>query len=288
LTRKQALRRARAVLVENNIEDAPLESELLLRYVLKIDRVQLYIDLDRELTPRQEKSFQRLLERRLSSEPSAYITGHREFYGLDFEVNHNVLIPRPESELLVETALAIAKDHPVSAIADIGTGSGAIAISIALELPWAKIYATDISAAALDTARLNRRRHGVADRVLLLEGNLLGPLPEPVDIIVANLPYVRKSELAPKSEPPLALDGGAGGTEIIEKLCRQAEGGLKSSGWLLLEIGQGQGGEIKDILHNIFPGAGVEVLPDLAGIERVVVCRPQHRPAQLDRQCLHC
>jgi release factor glutamine methyltransferase len=115
LTRKEALRRARAVLVENNVEDAPLESELLLRHALKIDRVQLYIDLDRELTPRQEKSFQRLLERRLSGEPSAYITGHREFYGLDFIVNHNVLIPRPESELLVETTLYLQSPTSVPA-----------------------------------------------------------------------------------------------------------------------------------------------------------------------------
>jgi release factor glutamine methyltransferase len=126
----------------------------------------------------------------------------------------------------------------------------------------------------------------VADRVLLLEGNLLEPLPEPVDIIVANLPYVRRAELDPRSEPPLALDGGADGTEIIETLCRQAGGGLKSGGWLLLEIGQG--GEVKDILHNILPGAEMNVLPDLAGIERVVVCRLCASPAQLDRQCLHC
>jgi release factor glutamine methyltransferase len=288
LTLKQALRRAREVLSQNGVEDAPLESELLLRHILKIDRVGLYIDLEKELTPRQEQAFLNLLKRRLSGEPAAYITGHREFYGLEFRVSPDVLIPRPESELLVEKTIAIAKNRPLPLIADIGTGSGAIAISLALELPRAKVYANDISAAALKTARLNCRRHGVADRVLLLKGNLLEPLPEPVDIIVANLPYVRQSELNPQSEPPLALDGGADGTEIIEKLCRQAEGRLKPGGWLLLEIGQGQGEAVRAILHNIFPGGTIELFPDLAGIERVVLLSLSAGPAQLDRQCLHC
>jgi release factor glutamine methyltransferase len=287
LTLKQALRHARDVLTRNNVEDAPLESELLLRHVLNIDRVQLYIDLEKELAPRQEEAFRHLLERRLGGEPAAYITGHREFYGLDFEVNPSVLIPRPESELLVETVLSIAKS-PLSTIADIGTGSGAIAVSLAVNLPQAKIYATDISAAALKVALTNCRRHGVADRVHLLEGDLLEPLREPVNIIVANLPYVGQSELDPKSEPPLALDGGASGVETIKRLCQQASGRLKSGGWLLLEIGQGQREAVTTILHNIFPGVEIEVRPDLAGIDRVVFLSLSAGPVQLDRQPLHC
>ena len=288
MTLKQALRRARDVLTESNVDDAPLEGELLLRHTLKIDRVQLYLELDKELTPKQEQTFRRLLERRLNGEPAAYITGRREFYGLDFNVSPAVLIPRPESELLVETALTLAKNRPLFTIADIGTGSGAIAISLALELVQSKIYATDISAAALKVARLNCRKHGVSDRVRLLEGNLLEPLPEPVDIIVANLPYVSQSELNPQFEPPLALDGGANGTESIEQLCRQAGGKLKSGGSLLLEIGQGQREAVTAILHNIFPGGEVEVAPDLAGIDRVVVLSLADGPVQLDRQPLHC
>jgi len=285
---KQALRRARGVLVKSNIEDAPLEGELLLRHTLKIDRVQLYLELDEELTPKQEQTFRRLLERRLNGEPTAYITGRREFYGLDFNVSPAVLIPRPESELLVETALAIAENRPLFTIADIGTGSGAIAVSLAVNLPQAVIYATDISAAALETASANCRKHGVAGRVRLLEGNLLEPLPEPVDLIVANLPYVRKSELNPSLEPPLALDGGADGTESIEQLCRQAGGKLKSGGSMLLEIGQGQREAVTAILHNIFPGGGIEVFPDLAGIDRVVFLSLYAGAVQLDRQPLHC
>jgi release factor glutamine methyltransferase len=288
LNLKQALRLARDILSQNGVEDVPLEGELMLRHTLNIDRVQLYIDLGKELIPQQEEAFWLLLERRLSGEPSAYITGHREFYGLDFKVNPNVLIPRPESELLVETALAIARNYPISIIADIGTGSGAIAISLAVNLPQAKIYATDISAAALEVALANCRKHGVSGRVRLLEGNLLEPLPEPVDIIVANLPYVSQPELAPRFEPPLALDGGADGTKIIKQLCQQAGGRLKSGGWLLLEIGQGQAEVVAAILHNIFPEGEIEVMPDLGGIERVVCLSLSASLAQLDRQPLRC
>jgi release factor glutamine methyltransferase len=288
LNLKQALRRARDILSQNGVEDAPLEGELLLRHTLNIDRVQLYIDLEKELTPRQEEAFRRLLERRLSGEPSAYITGHREFYGLDFKVNPSVLIPRPESELLVEKTLAIAKNHPLSIIADIGTGSGALAINLALGLPRAKIYATDISAAALEVASANCRQHGVSSRVRLLKGNLLEPLPEPVDMIVANLPYISQPELDPQFEPPLALDGGADGTKIIKQLCQQVGGKLKAGGWLLLEIGQGQAEAVAAILHNIFPGGEIEVIPDLGGIERVVCLSLSASLAQLDRQPLRC
>jgi release factor glutamine methyltransferase len=288
LNLKQALRRARDILSQNGVEDAPLEGELLLRHALNIDRVQLYIDLEKELIPQQEEAFRRLLERRLSGEPSAYITGHREFYGLDFRVNPSVLIPRPESELLVERTLAIAKNRPLSIVADIGTGSGAIAVSLAVNLPQAKIYATDISAAALEVALANCRQHGVFGRVRLLKGDLLEPLLEPVDIIVANLPYVSQSELSPRFEPPLALDGGADGTRIIKQLCQQAGGKLKAGGWLLLEIGQGQAEAVAAILHNFFPDGEIEVIPDLGGIERVVCLSLSASLAQLDRQPLRC
>jgi len=274
LTLKQALSRARDILAENNVEDAPLECELLLRHVLKISRIQLYLDLDQELSPQQEQIFWRLVQRRLNGEPTAYITGHREFYGLDFYVDPRVLIPRPESELLVEKALGVAQNHPLSTIADIGTGCGAIAISLALNLPQAKIYATDISAAALKVALVNCQKHGVADRVHLLQGNMLDLVPEPVDLIIANLPYVKQSELAPlspaKFEPLLALNGGSDGTERIRQLCRQADSKLRPGGSLLLEIGQGQRGAVTALLHTLFPNGKIEVMPDLSGIDRVV------------------
>ncbi|MFC1931304.1 peptide chain release factor N(5)-glutamine methyltransferase [Chloroflexota bacterium] len=282
MTLKQVLSRARGILTANNIEEASLESELLLRHVLGIDRVQLYLGLNRELNPGQEKTFWELVERRLKGEPTAYIIGNREFYGLGFHVDPNVLIPRPESELLVEKALSLAQQLSIATVADIGTGCGAVAISLAMNLPEARIYATDISARALEVARLNCRKHGVADKICLLEGDMLAPLPEPVDLIVANLPYVKESDLSHDGslsfEPVVALNGGSAGLEKIRQLCRQAGGKLRPRGCLLLEIGQGQGKAVATLLNGLFPLAELEIFPDLRGIERVVsLCLTDNR-----------
>lgn len=274
MTLKQALNRANGILAANNIEDAPLECRLLLRHALGISRIQLYTEFNDELAPSQEETFWNLIKRRLCGEPTAYITGHREFYGLDFYVNPNVLIPRPESELLVENAIKLAQNYPVSIIAEIGTGCGAIAISLAKSLPQAKIYATDISASALDVALFNCQKHGVVNSVFLLQGDMLEPLPEPVDLIVANLPYVKQSDLRQVNpanfEPPLALNGGSDGLEKIHQLCCQVSGRLCPQGCLLLEIGQGQGRAITTFLHSLFPSAKIEISPDLGGIDRMV------------------
>ena len=271
---KQALAHARGVLADNDIEDASLEGELLLRHVLEISRIQLYLDLDQELSPTHEETLRHLIERRLRGEPSAYIIGHREFYGLDFYVNHNVLIPRPESELLVEKAINLAQNHEIATIADIGTGCGAIAISLAINLPTAKIYAIDISASVLKVARSNCQKHGVSDRICLLPGDMLDPLPEAVDLIIANLPYVRETDLprtGPLSfEPVLALNGGPDGVAEIKRLCSQAGEKLRPGGYLLLEIGQGQQKTVTALLRQAFPSAQIEIISDLGGIERVV------------------
>jgi len=273
VTLKQALSQARGLLAAKGIEDTSLESELLLRYTLKINRVQLYLNLSRELSPKQEETFWRLVKRRLNGEPTAYITGHREFYGFDFYVAPTVLVPRPESELLVEKALNLAHHNNISTIAEVGTGCGAIAISLALNLPQAKIYAADISAPALKVALFNCQKHGVANRICLLQGDMLDPLPEPVDLIVANLPYVKEAELPPAPvsfEPMLALNGGPEGLGKIRQLCQQAGSKLRPQGCLLLEIGQGQGEAVTSSLCSLFPSARIEVAPDLSGIERVV------------------
>jgi len=274
VTLKQAFSYAREILIANNIEDATLESELLLRHTLKISRVQLYLDLDYELNSKEEETFWHLIERRLSGEPAAYITGHREFYGFDFYVDPSVLIPRPESELLVEKALKLAQNRTMSTIAEIGTGCGAIAISLALNLPQTKIYATDISASALKVALFNCQKHGVVNRICLLQGDMLDPLPEPVDLIIANLPYVKESELprinTQDFEPSLALNGGSDGLEKIRQLCRQVNNKLCPDGYLLLEIGQGQSKAVTTFLCSLFPQAKIEVTPDLGSIDRVV------------------
>ncbi|MBI4187755.1 MAG: peptide chain release factor N(5)-glutamine methyltransferase [Chloroflexi bacterium] len=271
------MNRARETLAANDIEDPALESELLLRHVLGISRVQLYLELEHELTPEQSQKFQRFIERRLKQEPSAYITGHREFYGLDFSVSPDVLIPRPESELLVERALRLAQNQNIAIIADIGTGSGAIAIRLALSLPQVKIYATDISTASLAVARNNCQKHCVTGRVHLLAGDLLEPLPEPVDLIIANLPYVSASALSQLTtfnfEPELALNGGPDGLEQIRRLCTCAGSKLNPGGSLLFEIGQGQSQSVTALLRGVFPSAEITVSPDLSGIDRVVLLK---------------
>ena len=271
---KEVLDDARKVLTDSNIEDAPLEAEVLLRDTLKKDRVGLYLALDDELSTEQQNAFRDRLARRLDDEPTAYIIGHREFYGRDFLVDASVLVPRPETELLVEKALEIVRKHRLSVIAEVGTGCGAVAISLALELPHVRVYATDISASALEVARANSRKHGVSDRVRLLSSDLLGALPEPVEMVVANLPYVRESDL-PRSgpvsrEPRLALDGGTDGLDKIRRLCSQAKAVPGSGGYLLLEVGEGQARAVSTFLHDLFPPALVEVTPDLSGIDRVV------------------
>jgi release factor glutamine methyltransferase len=282
VNRRQALTKACGILQKNNIEDASLEAEILLRHLLGIDRARLFSDLDNPISPSQTDKLMELVERRRKGEPSAYITGYREFYGLDFKVNRHVLIPRPETELLVEKAINLAGKYHISTIADIGTGCGAIAISLAVHLKKTTIFATDISAAALEAAAENCRRHNVTQRISLLRGDMLEPLPEPVDMIVANLPYVRKSELTADSplrfEPATALDGGEEGLDKIKALCRRAREKLNDNGILLLEIGQGQGEAVKSIIRNSFPAGLIETSKDLAGIERVVSLRlTQHQ-----------
>ena len=292
MTLKQALTRANGILAANDIEDAPLESELLLRHALKISRIQLYTQLNHGLDHKQEETFWSLIKRRLRGEPTAYITGHREFYGLDFYVNPSVLIPRPESELLVEESLRLAQKHLVFTIVEIGTGCGAIAISLALNLPQAKIYATDISASALEVALFNCQKHRVVSRIRLLQGDMLDPLPEPVDLIVANLPYVKQSELcqmrSANFEPLLALNGGSDGLEKIHQLCCQVSGKLRPQGCLLLEIGQGQGGAVTTFLRSLFPSAKIEVTPDLGGIDRMVSLTLTTQPPACDQSSLNC
>lgn len=271
---KEVLDDARRMLTDSDIEDAPLEAEVLLRDTLKKDRVGLYLALDDELSTEQQNAFSDRLARRLDDEPTAYILGYREFYGRDFLVDASVLVPRPETELLVEKALEIVRKHGLSVIAEVGTGCGAVAISLALELPHTMVYATDISASALRVARANSRKHGVSDRVRLLSGDLLDALPEPVEMVVANLPYVRESDLpssGPVSrEPRLALDGGTDGLDKIRRLCIQAKTMPGSGGHLLLEVGEGQARAVSTFLQDLFPPAIVDVVPDLSTIDRIV------------------
>ena len=273
----------RELLARHKIEDAALEAELLLRHTLKIDRAQLFTEPDSRLKKRQEDTYRTFIKRRIKGEPSAYITGHREFFGLDFFVDKRVLIPRPETELLVEQAIARAGNYQSPVIVDVGTGCGAIAVSLALHIPHAEIYAVDISKAALKVATRNCLKHGVGDRVKLLVGDLLEPIPMLVDIIVANLPYVLTAEVPQVNtsgfEPRLALDGGTDGMDVIKRLCLQAQDRLRPAGCLLLEIGMGQSKIASGILQGFFPAASIEFISDLSDIRRVVCLTLPATPA---------
>ena len=273
MTLREALQRARELLSAHGIENAPLTAEVLLRHVRQITKVRLYQDLDENLTAPQEAAFSRVIKRHLKGEPVAYITGHKEFFGLDFAVDGSVLIPRPETELLVEKALEIAKTKTVISIADIGTGSGAVAITLALNLPSTVIYAVDISPQALTTARNNSVRYNLQARIHFLEGDLLEPLPEPVELVVANLPYVKEAELNEPSiryEPKAALDGGPDGLMQIRRFIPQIKDKLKTGGLVLLEIGLGQSEAVKSLVPDYFPAARITAFKDFNNIERVI------------------
>jgi release factor glutamine methyltransferase len=268
---RDCFNQTRSLFSNNNIDDASLESELLIRHVLNFTRILFYQNMEQEFPYDKAGVLQSIINRRLSGEPTAYITGHKEFYGLDFYVDNNVLIPRPETEHLVEKALSLAAAYKQPVIADIGTGSGAIAVSLAVNLPSAKIIAIDVSFAALKTADINCHRHNVNNRITLLCGNLLEPLPQKADIIAANLPYVKKEDIPGNTgEPRLALDGGDDGLDIIRVLCNQIEDKINAGGHLLLEIGLGQKDAVAELLKGISSVKDVEVIPDLRGIDRIV------------------
>ncbi|NJM07117.1 peptide chain release factor N(5)-glutamine methyltransferase [Candidatus Gracilibacteria bacterium] len=253
-----------------------LDAELLLAAVLHWPRTRVLAERDALLSPAQHAAFQALIARRSTLEPVAYILGHKAFYGYDFLVDRRVLVPRPETELLVEQTLQIAARFAAPRIADIGTGSGAIAVTLALELPAAHVYAVDLSHDALAVAAENVVRHQVEARVTLLHGDLLTPLPAPLDIIVSNPPYTILAEVDTNvlaHEPRLALDGGPDGTMIYQRLLAQAPAALTPDGALLLEIGSWQAETLTSYARAVFPQAQLQIVRDLADLDRVLIVR---------------
>jgi release factor glutamine methyltransferase len=273
----QALAQAVRALGNAGVDSPHLDAELLLAHTLEGNRAAVLAWPDRRLTPKQLTRFRALVGRRAAREPLAYILGQREFFGLHFAVDPRVLIPRPETELLVEEALRLAGPILSPLVADVGAGSGAIAVSLAVHLPQATVYALDDSSGALAVTAENARRHGVADRVHCLQGDLLAPLPGPVDIITANLPYVAApewEELAPEIrhyEPRAALDGGPDGLVLIRGLLSSAPPHLRPGGAILLEIGAGQGQAVTSLAQEVFASARVRLRQDYAGLDRLVV-----------------
>lgn len=279
-TVRQTSAQVAATLKQHGISDSNLEAEVLVRHSLNWDRAQFYASLSESMKSATVDRVQAITNRRLSGEPLAYITEHREFYGLELSVNSAVLIPRQETELIVAAALDYAPElhaEPIT-IADVGTGSGAIALALAANLPNAQVFAIDLSSDALTVAERNRRKHRLADRVYLLHGDLLAPLQHSVDIIVSNPPYIASDLIAGLSpevrhEPRRSLDGGKDGMEVIRRLLRQAPSKVNAGGCALIEISPEQSDAACKTAREQFPRADISVLNDLLGLPRCLVVR---------------
>ena len=273
---KDALRSAIAVLEENRVGSPRMNAEVLLMFVLGCDRAYLYAHPERELSPDEQNRYDEALEQRARGVPAQYITGHQEFWGLDFIVGSAVLIPRPETEHLVEAVLELCKELPHPRIVDVGTGSGCVALALASELPHAEIHATEISTDALEIARANAARLLLTDRVTFHSTDLLCGVAGQFDIVASNPPYVGDSEYdkvqleVRKFEPRCAVFAGADGMDIIRRLAQQARAALKPGGFLAIEIGYSQEDAVRAVLHD---WQDVRAVPDLQGIPRVIVAR---------------
>jgi len=274
---RDALDGATAELTAGSLANARRDSELLLLHILGGDPAFLLAHPEYPLTEEQLARYRKLIARRKASEPIQYITGEREFYGLRFAVTPDVLIPRPETEHLVEAALERIPIDAPTLIADIGTGSGAIAVSLAVARPLAQIRALDISRTALKVAASNASAHGVAGHIQFWEADLLDGMKDgELDMVVSNPPYIADGERETLDaevrnyEPPTALFAGPTGLEIYERLIPQAARVLRPGGWLLVEIGAGQHLQLRLLLEG---WEEVSLVPDLQGIARVAIAR---------------
>jgi release factor glutamine methyltransferase len=260
--------------------EARLDAELLVRSVLGWSKAQWLTGSASAVPPGIAEAVGVLARRRASREPMAYILGRREFWGLEFEVTPAVLVPRPETEIVVEQALRRLPQDQGRTVVDVGTGSGCLAVSLAVERPDLRIAATDVSAAALAVARRNAALHGVRDRIQFHQASLLQPIgPGAADLIVSNPPYVPAGDrdtLQPevgRFEPAEALFAGADGLSMIRALIVESAPRLAAGGWLIFELGAGQAGAVRNLLDVSGAWRSVEIVADLQGIARVVVAQ---------------
>ena len=279
---KQAVDSAYQIFVENDVPSPRLNAELLLLFVLSRERAYLYAHPERELTPDEQSSFDEVVRERARGCPTQYITGHQEFWGLDLLVSPAVLIPRPETEHVVETILELVKEYPFDGpgrlkLLDVGTGSGCIALALASELPHAEIHACDISEEALEIARVNAARLALGGRVLFRKSDLISVYAgEHFDFVISNPPYVGECDAdkvqkqVREFEPKVAVFSGREGMEIYRRLVPQADEHLRPGGWFVAEIGYSEEAKVRELLAG---WAEIQVTPDLQGIPRVVAAR---------------
>jgi release factor glutamine methyltransferase len=276
MTIMEAWRFGRSELTGSSTPDT--DARLLLEHVLQTTHPFLAAHSERPLSVAEEEAYRRLIARAKNQEPIPYLTGKAHFYGLEFYVNSSVLIPRSETEMLVETAIRWAQPLGEINVVDVGTGSGCIAVSLAVHLPQAKIQGVDISAEALAVAQRNAARH-LPERINFVQGHLLAPITDQIDLIVANLPYITDDEWTAvddsvkRYEPRLALDGGSDGLALIRELLPQAAEKLHPGGLVLLEIGWRQGDAVRQLARSYFPTptAEIEVKKDFADHNRLVI-----------------
>jgi release factor glutamine methyltransferase len=269
---------------DHQIENPRLNAELLLAHSLNLSRGGLYIHLHGQLKEREKEALEKLIQRRISGEPLQYILERQEFWSIDFKVDPRVLIPRPETELLVEQSLLILSKTPFKrtpSVLELGTGSGAIAIALAKEMKDIFLVATDISRDALVLAKENAKSAEVQNQIEFVNGDLFAPFRffrerRPFDLILSNPPYINRSEIqglhkeVKDYEPISALDGGEDGLEFYRSVTSQAPFYLRKGGWLLLEVGQGQGSKVSDMIEKGGCFNMPELIRDFSGIERVV------------------
>ena len=281
-------------LKNEQVWNSRLQAELLLAHTLKLTREGLYTQLQTRLEGEQEEVLKRLVGRRITGEPLQYILGRQEFWSVGLRVDPRVLIPRPETEVLVEQALLLLSRRPPGEpcfVLEIGTGSGAIAIALSKEDGNLSVVATDISMGALLVAKENARLAGVATQIHFLKGDLFRPFPlregrEPFDLIVSNPPYVSRSDISGLDrevkdfEPTIALDGGVDGLDFYQSMIPEASDFLKDGGWLLLEVGQGQAPKVGEWVSETQAFVNPESVRDLAGIERVIKAQKRSRAEQ--------
>jgi release factor glutamine methyltransferase len=278
-----ALQRAKESL--QSVESGPLVAEVLLARALATDRTWILAHPEQTLAPERTLVYDRLLARAAAGEPLAYLTGVQEFFGLEFEVSPGALIPRPETELLVETAMDWLEERgrdvsdavpPICAV-DLGTGSGCIAITLAVKTPGLRVIAVEISPAALAVAARNLARHAVGGRVRLVRADLLAPVRGPVDLLCANLPYAPAPTLEDspvvRHEPRMAVDGGPDGLRLIARALAQAAPRMAPGGLALFEIDARHAAAARRAAREAFPSAAVKIKKDLAGLERLLLIR---------------
>ena len=284
---KDLLKVSADYLKSKGIENPRLNAEVLLAHQLNLERIRLYLNFNQPLTGKEISGYRSLIKRRISLEPLQYITGTQEFWSLDFVVDRHVLIPRPETEIVVEQAITLAKaieqeGNQSLQILDLGTGCGTISIALAKEMPEALIWATDISEKALCLARRNAFKHDVSDRLRFRQGDLWKPLLNEdflFDIVVSNPPYVTSGEyndLSPEirdNEPRLALDGGEDGMYYLKKIIKGAHDFMNPGGWIILEMAPGQTQQALTIIDQTGDYEKMARIKDYSGSYRVVIAR---------------